>query len=136
MNDAERTRFDALVEQEVQRLPYAIQILLEETPLLVEDRPSSLILEELGLDESQSEEICGLHSGIGLTERSVEDSAEAPETVTIYREGIMALARDRAAGSSVDVEEELAREIRVTILHEIGHHFGLDEEDLEKLGFA
>jgi predicted Zn-dependent protease with MMP-like domain len=128
MNDTERQRFDALVEQEVQHLPYAIQLLLEETPLIVEDRPSPLILEELGLDESQAVEICGLHSGIGMTERSVEDSAKFPETVTIYREGIMALA--------FDVEEELTREIRVTILHEIGHHFGLDEDDLEKLGFA
>lgn len=134
MNDEERARFDAIVEQEVQSLPFAIQILLEETPLLVEDGPSELLLKELGLDVSQSSEICGLHSGIALTDRSVEDHAVAPETVTIFREGISALAAATAAEG--ELEACIAREVRITILHEIGHHFGLDEDDLEKLGFG
>ena len=137
MNDADRQKFDNLVEEQVEHLPFAIQLLLQETPLLVEDRPSDLILKELGLDESQADEICGLHSGVALTERSVDDPAGAPETVTIFREGIFALAKQQGQDDQSDLwEERVPQEIRVTILHEIGHHFGLDEEDLEKLGFG
>ena len=57
-----------------------------------------------------------------------------PETVTIFREGISALAAATAAEGELDAC--IAREVRITILHEIGHHFGLDEDDLEKLGFG
>ena len=137
MDPAERERFDAIVEQEVALLPYTIQLLLQETPLLVEDRPSDTLLKELGMDAGQASELCGVYCGIGLTNRSVEDSLTEPETITIFREGILALVSERAESESEpSVEELLAREIRVTILHEIGHHFGLDENDLDALGYA
>lgn len=133
MDEAERRRFDALVEAEVERLPFAIQLLLEETPLLVEDVPAKDVLQEFGIDEAHADEICGLHSGPGLTERSVEDLPELPETITIYRVGILALAG--GWGDEPD-NPKISAEIRITILHEVGHHYGLDEADLDKLGFS
>ena len=140
MDAAERERFDALVETEVAGLPYAIQLLLQETPLLVEDGPSDSVLAEFGIPPEHADELCGLHSGVGLTERSVEDLPELPETITIYRQGIVALAGGWEPGtdeaSATGGVERIAMEIRITILHEVGHHFGLSEEDLDKLGFA
>ncbi len=141
MDAAERSRFDGLVEVEVALLPYAIQLLLQETPLLVEDGPSEAILEEFGIPPEHADELCGLHSGVGITERSVEDLPELPDTITIYRQGILALAGGWTSGvddsgDPVGGEEKVSAEIRITILHEVGHHFGLSEEDLDKLGFA
>jgi predicted Zn-dependent protease with MMP-like domain len=141
MDDAERGRFDVLVETEVAGLPYAIQILLQETPLLVEDGPSESVLAEFGIPPEHAHELCGLHSGVGLTLRSVEDLPELPETITIYRQGIVALAggwetSTDDSGTPCGGAEQVAGEIRITILHEVGHHFGLSEEDLDKLGFA
>jgi predicted Zn-dependent protease with MMP-like domain len=141
MDPAERERFDAIVEQEVALLPYTIQLLLQETPLLVEDEPSEEVLASFGLDASDADSICGLHAGVSLIDRSVEDQPELPETIVIYRTGILALAGGWDAHTDEDGAEtgggaRIAEEITVTILHEVGHHFGLDEEDLDKLGFA
>ena len=135
MDDAQKTVFDTIVEHQVEALPYTIQLLLQETPLLVEDRPSEQLLKELGMDSGQADELCGVYCGIGLTDRSVEDSMTEPQTITIFREGIFALVSGRLAGDE-SLEELLAHEIRVTILHEVGHHFGLDENDLDALGYA
>ena len=107
----------------------------------MEDHPAPDVLESFGMDESQADEICGLFSGVGLTERSVDDVPDMPDTITIYRAGIVTLAGGWAEalegdGSPTGGEERIAEEIRTTILHEVGHHFGLDEDDLDKLGFA
>ena len=129
MNDSERAEFDAIVEQALQRVPYAITLLLQETPLTVEDRPDDHTLELFGLAPSEADSICGLHTGAPITERSVDDPAEMPETITIYREGIRALVGSNDA-------EQIENEILVTILHEVGHHYGLSEDDLDALGFG
>ena len=135
MDDAGREEFDAVVETQVAELPYTVQLLLQETPLVVEDHPSDALLEELGLSPQQADELCGVYCGIGMLERSVEDSFTEPEKITIFRRGILLLAT-----SQVDAEHPLEalleKEIRITILHEIGHHFGLDEDDLEAIGYA
>ena len=136
MDDALRDSFDRIVERQVDELPYTIQLLLQETPLLVEDHPSPALLEDLGLRPEQSRELCGVYAGIGLTERSHEDSMVEPETITIFREGLLALVDSMDGDGHASREELLAREIRITILHEVGHHFGLDEDDLAALGYA
>ena len=135
MDDAARHEFDVLVETQLAELPYTVQLLLQETPLLVEDHPSEALLAELGLSPEQSDELCGVYSGIGMLERSVEDSFTEPETITIFRHGIHALALSQVEGDDT-LEKLLMKEIRITILHEIGHHFGLDEDDLEAIGYA
>ncbi len=135
-----RAKFDAIVESILAELPPSLHVLLEESPLIVEDAPTDRFLRELGMDP-EVDDLCGLHSGIAITERSVSESGQLPETIQIYRRGIL----DAAGGWQVDVDEDglpyggedaIRIEIRITILHEIGHHFGLTEEDLEQLGFG
>lgn len=126
-----RDFFDQLVEQELDDLPPDLQALLDETPLLVEDRPSAKIIAEMGL--AHPDELCGLYHGIPRTSQSVEIPHQLPEYVLLYREGICRLAGVR---HPKDNPEELRRQIHITLLHEIGHHFGLDEDDLDELGYG
>lgn len=126
----QREQFDALLEAVLAELPPRLHELMEEAPVIVEDHPSAELLEELAMDDQQ-ETLCGLHSGTPLTERSVSHGHDLPETIHLFREGIIDAAGGWNAG-----EAAVKHEIRVTLLHEIGHHFGLDEEDLERLGYA
>jgi predicted Zn-dependent protease with MMP-like domain len=139
MNRAERERFDDLLEQVLASLPRRLHDLLEEAPLIVDDRPSAQLLKELGMNE-EDDLLCGLHTGTALTQRSVEHSHDMPEMIHIFREGIVDFAGGWEPwvdddGTELGGEEAVRREIRITILHEIGHHFGLDEEDLAELGY-
>ncbi|MBK7404755.1 MAG: metallopeptidase family protein [Phycisphaerales bacterium] len=134
MRESERDRFDALLERVLGALPEGLLDLLDEVPLIVLDEPTPEMLRDLGVPRSQwtaeAHMLCGLHSGTMLTERSVEASGELPDQVHLFRRGIV-----RAAGGWDD-EVALVEEIRVTVLHELGHHFGLDEEDLDRLGYS
>jgi predicted Zn-dependent protease with MMP-like domain len=135
ISDEQRDRFDALVDEAVESLPPRIRALLDEVPLVVLDHPDKVMLREVGIDpadESALDELCGLHTGISLTEQSIEHSGELPTVVHIFRRGIVALA---GGWDEPDSEDVIYEEIRTTILHEIGHHFGLDEEDLADLGY-
>lgn len=144
MDPAERARFDDLLEAVIERLPQPIHILFEEVPLIVDDRPDDLLLRELAAEfdipddpgelETFALELCGLHSGRMLTERSVEDPADVPEDIRIFREGIIGIAGGWD-GPRAEVDAAISEQIRITILHEVGHHFGLDEDDLEDLGY-
>jgi len=140
MNRAERDRFDRLLEQVLESLPTRIRNLLEEAPLIVDDAPSPGLLAELGVNPTE-ETLCGLHSGTPLIHRSVNDGSDLPETIHIFRDGVIEEAGgwepwQTDEGESVGGEAHVAEEIRITLLHEIGHHFGLDETDLEELGYA
>lgn len=147
MTESERARFDALVEEVLENLPPKLRALLDEVPLVVEDRPEPALAAELydemvqGRGETLEEftaTLCGLHTGIALPDRSVEHSGTLPEEVRIFREGIVAIAGGWGAHegeTAEDVNDEIYEEIAITILHELGHHFGLDEEDLERLGY-
>lgn len=135
-----RARFDAIVERVLAQFPDTVRDVLAESPLIVEDAPSVELMRTLGMDP-RSEDLCGLHSGNAITERGVSGSGELPDTIQIFRRGIV----DEAGGWDVGLDEDghscggvaaVEREIRITILHEIGHHMGLSEEDLERLGYG
>ena len=127
MNPMARAKFDGLLEEVLAELPERIHELLEEMPLVVDDEPSLELFRELGLDPA-SNDLCGLYTGRPLTQRSVEHSGVLPDRVQIFRGPIVRLAREEGV--------ELKQEIRVTVLHEIGHHFGLDEDQLRALGYG
>ena len=129
MRRGERIRFDSLLERVIETLPDRVRALLQDSPLIVEDRPDPRLLEQLGIDPDE-ETLCGLHSGTPITDRSVLDGPDAPETIHLFREGIVAEAGGWEAGLAA-----VEAEIRITVLHEVGHHFGLDEDDLERLGY-
>lgn len=135
MTTEDRARFDALMDDAIEALPPRIAALLEEVPVVVLDEPTPEMLRDLGFDPDDpeaAEELCGMHTGTALTERSIEHSGELPTTVHIFRRGIVALA---GGWDQENAEEIIYEEIRTTLLHEIGHHFGLDEDDLAELGY-
>jgi predicted Zn-dependent protease with MMP-like domain len=130
--DAElRTHFDDQLEIVLQELPPQVHQLLGEIPLIVDDHPSPEQCRQLGL--RRRNELCGLYTGIPLIERHVELSGVPSDVIHIFREGILAQSRNRSGKFSVS---ELRQQIRVTIMHEVGHHFGMTEEDLEELGYG
>jgi len=133
MTSEERARFDRLVDEVLTGLPSEVVAKFEETPLIVDDEPEAGVLTEFGLDPANPEDrssLCGLHTGVPINERSVEADGRLPSQVHIYRLGIVTEA------GGWDDEPELYRQIRITILHELGHEMGLDEDDLEELGYA
>lgn len=128
-------RFDALLERLLAALPDRVRAVLDEVPLHVMDEPDRLILKDLGVEPADMddavEELCGLHTGFMLTERPIELDAVLPDEIHLFRRGIALMA----GGWNAD-DETVAEQIRITLLHEIGHHFGLEEEDLDELGYA
>lgn len=134
MTERERERFDALMDDVVGALPPKIASLLDEIAVVVLDEPDAGMLRDLGIepgDEEALDELCGLHTGTALTERSVQDT-DLPTQIHVFRRGIVALA---GGWEDANADDRVYEEIRITLLHEIGHHFGLSEEDLERLGF-
>jgi predicted Zn-dependent protease with MMP-like domain len=97
---------------------------LRNVAIVVEERPPDWLLEEL--DIPPGETLYGFYHGIPLPERSVLDSGTLPDKISVYRDPLEEDFRDRG---------ELVRQIRMTLLHEIGHYFGMDEEDLARLGY-
>lgn len=116
--------FDNVLRQVLDDLPGMFRESIRNVAVVVEDRPPDWLLDELGL--SPGETLYGFYHGIPLPERSVLDSGNLPDRISVYRGPLMEDFRDPG---------ELARQIRTTLLHEIGHYFGMDEEDLARLGY-
>lgn len=136
LDDADRRRFDALVEEVIADLPEAFAEFIEEVAVVVLDRPDAAMLRELARELGEPidpDELCGLHTGVANTMASVADSGETPSCIHLFRVGILGLAGgwDGPGG-----EEGVYEQIAVTLLHEIGHQMGLDENDLDELGYG
>lgn len=141
ITDEERDRFDALLEEAIERLPDALRRLIEHVPVIALDTPTPELLREMGVPEERFEEematLCGLHSGRSNLERSVEHSGEPPPDIHLFRVGIINEAlQGGASWDDPDADDLVFEQIWITLLHEIGHQFGLDEDDLERLGYA
>lgn len=134
LTTAQQRVFDGLLDRVVDELPPDLRELLEEVPLIVEDEPSAALLEQMQIDPAHTD-LCGLHWGTPLTERSVAHGSALPDRMMLFRGSIMRVAAYRG-GRSRRALSGLERQIRVTVLHEIGHHFGLDEPGLAKLGYG
>jgi predicted Zn-dependent protease with MMP-like domain len=139
MNRRQRERFDALFDEAIEQLPPRVKALLDEIPVIVLDRPTAAMLRDLGIDPASKgagSDLCGLHTGTAITEKSMEVTGDLPTEIHLFREGIASLAGGWGQPMSEDdVDDLVYEEIMVTLLHEIGHHFGLDEDDLAKLGY-
>jgi len=131
LNEKLRERFDRLLASVLAELPPNIHTLLEETPLVVEDYPSDEIMDEMDLE--YIDELCGLYTGIPLSHPEDRAHRNLPDRVMLFREGVLSAAADETGHIRT---EELRRQMKITVLHEIGHHHGLDEEDLRRLGYA
>ena len=120
-----KATFEQLVERALAELPPQFAEHLEEVPVEIRSRPTRKQLESVGLDEDHL--LLGLYDGLPLTQRSVEHSGVRPAVIYIFKEDIELASRS---------EEDLVRQVRTTVLHEIGHHFGMDEDDLDELGYG
>jgi predicted Zn-dependent protease with MMP-like domain len=129
----ETKRFDALVADAIEALPPGLRDLIDETPVVVLDRPDARMLRDLGIPASDADELCGLHTGTAITERGVEEHARMPTEIHLFRRGIIAQA---GGWEGPDADERVYEEIRITLLHELGHEHGLDEDDLDRLGYG
>ncbi len=108
--------FEQLVVEELDLLPDDMVEGLENVVFVVEDRP-----------EDGSLDLLGEYQGISLTERDRYGYGELPDRIVLFREPLLAACADLA---------ELHDEIHVTLVHEIGHFYGIDDDELHRLGWA
>ena len=107
------------------QLPRRFRERLHNIEIVVEKRPSAELLRAEGLDP-RHDTLYGLYQGIPLAERSEFDPPMLPDKITIFSDCLHDHFPD---------PEELRAEIRVTVLHEIAHYFGMDEDEIEDLGY-
>jgi len=120
-----KRHFGELVEEALAELPEEFSEFLEEVPVEVRDRPSASQLRSLSMRHGGL--LLGLYVGRPRTQRSVEESAHLPDVIYIFQESIEGVCNR---------EQELVEQVRKTVLHEIGHHFGMDERQLDELGYG
>jgi predicted Zn-dependent protease with MMP-like domain len=114
-----REEFEALVEKALDDLPEELVVLLDNVAVTVEEEPTEEDMESVELDPEQ-DELFGLYQGTPHTARGAFYDA-LPDRVVIYRGPIL-----RACAS----RRQVIREIRDTVVHELGHHFGLEDDDM------
>ena len=119
-----KSRFAALVEQALAELPPQFAEHLEEVAIEIRDRPSVAQLKSVGLGKRDL--LLGLYHGRPRTQRSVLDGAVMPDVIFLFQDDI-----EQVSSSEADLVDE----VRTTVLHEIGHHFGMSEDDLDDLGY-
>ena len=108
--------FDALVDRALDGIPDEIAALVRNVAVLVED------------DAPEDDpDLLGLYDGIALTERWGDPMMELPDRIFVFRGPLL----DMCA-----TEEELVEEVRITVVHEVAHHFGIDDDRLHDLGYA
>lgn len=129
----DRERFDELVDEAVESLPPAFAERMENVDVVTEARPSRRTLREVGIEPGGT--LLGLYQGVPQTERTTSYGAVLPDRIVIYREPVLDEA-DASCPEGGDFEETVRQVVRQTVLHEIGHHFGLSDEDLERLDYG
>lgn len=108
-------RFEELVSDALDLIPPELTGAIDNVVVLVEAR------------DPEEPSLLGLYRGIALTERDSHYGGSLPDTVTIYREAILDICED---------EEQVVEEVAITVIHEIAHYFGIDEERLHQLGWG
>jgi len=114
--------FESLVEEALEQLPEEFKEALDNVAVMVQEEPSDEDLEEVGIDpdDPERDDLLGLYQGTPLTERDSFYSA-LPDRVLIFRGPIL---------RACDTRRQVIREIRETVQHELGHYFGLEEDEL------
>ena len=110
-----RERFEALVDAALDEIPAEITAVVHNVVVLVEDDAPP-----------DDPDLLGLYDGVALTEREANFAAELPDRIFVYRNNLLDMC---------ETEDELAEEVRITVVHEIAHHFGIDHDLLHELGY-
>jgi predicted Zn-dependent protease with MMP-like domain len=113
------------VARVIDRLPRRFRAQLHNVEFVVEKRPAAALLVAEGLDPRR-DTLFGIYQGVPLPERSALDPPLLPDKITIFSEPLLESFPDL---------EDLRAQIRFTVLHEIAHYFGMDEEEIEELGY-
>ncbi len=117
-----RAEFERVVDEALASLPKRFADLIENVVIAVEDEPNDEDLESLdedGDDDGESE-LLGIYRGVALTERT-HDMTLLPDEIAVFRGPINRIARTR---------REAVYEVRETVIHELGHYFGLDDDEM------
>ncbi|MBV1795762.1 metallopeptidase family protein [Siccirubricoccus sp. G192] len=112
-----------MAEAAFSAIPQVLRDLVRGTAIMVEEVPDDETLEDLGIESPW--ELTGLYRGIPLTEKSVLDVPQEPDTILLFREPILL--------EWIETGEDLFRLVRNVLIHEIGHHFGLSDDDIARL---
>ena len=108
-------RFDELVSDALDLIPPQLAAVMDNVVVLVADR------------NDEEDDLLGLYEGVALTERDSHYGGSLPDTITIYRDALLDICDD---------EDEVVEEVTITVVHEIAHHFGIDDDRLHELGWA
>jgi predicted Zn-dependent protease with MMP-like domain len=108
-------RFDELVSDALDQIPPKLAAIMDNVVVLVADRHP---------DEA---DLLGLYEGVALTERDSNYAGALPDTITIYRDALL---------DACDSDDQVVDEVAITVIHEIAHHFGIDDDRLHELGWA
>ncbi len=113
----------ALAEAALAALPQNLARQLEELAIMVEDMADEATLADLGIENAW--ELTGLYRGIPMTERSVSDPVRLPDTIMLYRDPILI--------EWIETGEDLSRLVGSVLVHEIAHHFGFSDAEIERI---
>lgn len=111
-----REEFEELVAEALDRIPPELTTLMDNVAIFVEDDP-----------DPAGPELLGLYEGIPLTERGDWYAGVLPDRITIYRNPTLRIC---------ETYEHVVEEVEVTVVHEVAHHFGIDDERLHELGYG
>ena len=120
-----KSEFAEIVEFALRDLPEQFATALEEVRVEVRDSPTPRMRARVRLGSRDL--LLGLYEGRPITQRSVEESGRMPDVIYLFQSSIEEVSGTR---------EQLIENIRSTVLHELGHHYGLDEDDLNDLGYG
>ena len=109
--------FETLVAEALDGVPHELTTLMQNVVVLIADEPPP----------GDEQDLLGLYEGIPLTERDGSYAGVLPDRITIFRGPTLRFARDW---------DEAVREVRITVVHEIAHHFGIDDDRLHALGYG
>ncbi|MBE1499479.1 putative Zn-dependent protease with MMP-like domain [Amycolatopsis lexingtonensis] len=110
-----RERFEELVSEALDEVPPEFARAMDNVVVLVEEF------------NDEAPDILGLYHGVALTERTSSYGGVLPDRISIYRQPILSMCED---------EDEVVEEVLITVVHELGHHFGIDDARLHELGWG
>lgn len=117
-----RATFERLVVEAITLIPAGFRREMKNLVLVVEDEPSPSLLEEMGIEPPDS--LYGLYQGTPLPERTWADGNDLPDRITLFQRPIEEDSED---------EDDIRAVIGETLIHEVGHYFGLSEEEIEDI---
>ena len=117
-----RDAFERLVAEAVRLIPARFRREMQNLALVVEDEPAAGLLDDMGIEPPDS--LYGLYQGTPLTERQWSDGNRLPDRITIYQRPIEEDAED---------DDDALDMVAETLIHEVGHYFGLSEEEIEAI---